>query len=110
MLRIVKHRLYAMAPPAIFLAITYYFGWNAIHGKSGLDAQQAQRAQLLAKAQLGICSKAGIAQRAQWQTRIADLSGQSIEPDMLNEQARQVLNLADPNDLVIDLSQKKAGE
>ena len=41
-----------MAPPAIFLAITYYFGWNAIHGKSGLEAQTIQRAEL-AKAQQG---------------------------------------------------------
>ena len=107
MLRIVKHRLYAMAPPAIFLAITYYFGWNAIHGKSGLQAQAIQRAEL-AKAQLGY--QQIDAQRAQWETRIADLSGPSIAPDMLNGQARQVLNLADPNDLVIDLSQNKAGE
>ena len=96
-----------MAPPAIFLAITYYFGWNAIHGKSGLEAQAIQRAEL-AQAQLGISADG--CQRAQWETRIADLSGQSIAPDMLDGQARQVLNLADPNDLVIDLSQNKAGE
>jgi len=107
LLRVIKHRLYAMAPPAIFLAITYYFGWNAIHGKSGLEAQTIQRAEL-AKAQQGYLQMD--AQRVQWETRIADLSGQSINPDMLNGQARQVLNLADPNDLVIDLSQNKTGE
>ena len=107
LLRVIKHRLSAMAPPAIFLAITYYFGWNAIHGKSGLEAQAVQRAEL-AKAQQAY--QQTDAQRAQWETRIADLSGSSIDPDMLNGQARQVLNLANPNDLVIDLSQNKQGE
>ena len=91
MLRALKHRLRGLLPPAIFMAVTWYFGWNAIYGKDGLQAQQGQRAVLLqaqhdyAKAEL---------LRTQWQTRIADLSGQSITPDMLDEQAREVLNLA----------------
>ncbi len=101
MLRATKHRLRAIAPPAIFLAITYYFGWNAIHGKGGLESQVEQRA-ALAQAQQQFATVD--AERAQWETRIADLSGQSIAGDMLDSQARQVLNLADPNDLVIDLS------
>lgn len=107
MLRVLKYRLRALLPPAVFLAITWYFGWNAIHGKSGLEAQQAQQAQLrqaqqdYAKAEL---------LRTQWQTRIADLSGQSIEQDMLDEQARQVLNLANPNDLVVTLAPPKSSE
>lgn len=101
MLRAVKHRLHTMAPPAVFLAITYYFGWNAVHGKSGLEAQVAQRA-ALAQAQLVFAQTD--ADRARWETRIADLSAQSVAPDMLDAEARQVLNLANPNDLVIDIS------
>ena len=93
-----------MAPPAVFLAITWYFGWNAVHGRSGLEAQAVQRAQL-AQAQQSFTTVD--AQRVAWETRIADLSGQSIAGDMLDGQARQVLNLADPNDLVIELPQNK---
>jgi cell division protein FtsB len=101
LLRAIKRRLAAMAPPAIFLAITYYFAWNAIHGKSGLEAQAVQRAELAqAKQQFATADAA----RSQWETRIADLSGQSIDGDMLDAQARQVLNLADPGDLVIELA------
>ncbi len=107
MLRALKYRLRALLPPAIFLAVTWYFGWNAIHGKSGLQAQQGQRAQLLQAQQ--DYAKAELL-RQQWQTRIADLAGQSIEPDMLNEQAREVLNLANPNDLVADLPAAKSSE
>lgn len=104
MLRSLKYRIRAFAPPVIFLAITYYFGWNAVHGKSGLEAQAAQRAQL---AQATATFQQVDAQRQEWATRIADLSGKSIQPDMLDEQARQVLNLADPADLVINLPPAK---
>ncbi len=104
MLRALKYRLRALLPPAIFLAITWYFTWNAIHGKSGLQAQQVQRAQLL-QAQQNFAQADQL--RVEWQTRIADLSGQSIEPDMLDEQAREVLNLADPDDIVVDLPPAK---
>ncbi len=102
MLRSIKYRVRALAPPAIFLAITYYFGWNAVHGKSGLEAQIAEQAELTAAQQT--FAKVD-ADRVRWETRIADLSSQSVDADMLDGQARQVLNLADPDDLVIDLSQ-----
>jgi len=105
-LRAVKYRFRAIVPPAVFLAITFYFGWNAIHGKSGLDAQKVQAVEL-AKATQDFNTVD--AQRMQWETRVSDLSGQSVAPDMLDAQARQVLNLADSNDLVIDLPPAKAG-
>lgn len=107
MLRAVKNRLRAIAPPVIFLAITYYFGWNALHGRSGLEAQRVQQQQL---DQANARFQAAEAERQAWSTKIADLSGQSIAPDMLDEQARQVLNLANPNDLVIETGPQKAAE
>jgi cell division protein FtsB len=105
--RSIKTKLRAIAPPAIFLAITYYFGWNAIHGKSGLEAQSVQQAQL-AQAQQSFAQVD--AQRTQWETKVSDLSSQSVVPDMLDAQARRVLNLANPNDLVIDLPPAKPKE
>ena len=107
MQRFIKYRLRAIIAPAVFLGITYYFGWNAVHGKSGLEAQQVQKAELTqATAQY----QAVHTERQAWQTKIADLSGQSIHQDMLDEQAREVLNLADPSDIVIDLSSGRAAE
>ncbi len=107
MLRAIKNRLRGLVAPAIFLALTYYFGWNAVHGKSGLEAQAEQRTQLQAAQK----QAADTHQRlVMWQTKVADLAGQAIEPDMLDEQAREVLNLADPNDLVIDLPATKSAE
>ena len=107
MQRFIKYRLRAFIAPVIFMGITYYFGWNAVHGKSGLEAQQVQKAKL---AQATARYQAVHAERQAWQTKIADLSGQSIHPDMLDEQAREVLNLADPGDIVIDLGSGRAAE
>ncbi len=107
MFRALKNRLRAMAPPLLFLALTYYFAWNALHGKSGLEAQHVQQAELAAATARYQQIEA---QRQAWQTKIADLSGQSVHQDMLDAQARAVLNLADPHDLVIDLPQNSASE
>jgi cell division protein FtsB len=35
---------------------------------------------------------------------VTALGGPSIAPDMLDEEARKVLNLSDPSDLVVKLS------
>jgi len=100
LLRDLKRRVFSAIPPAIFLAITAYFAWNAVHGARGLQAQAAERRELAnAQAQFTAVD----AQRSQWETRIADLSSQSIDPDMLDAEVRQVLNLADPADLVVQL-------
>lgn len=107
MLRAIKNRLRGLIAPAIFLALTYYFGWNAVHGKSGLQAQAEQRAQLVAAQTQADETHQRL---VMWQTKVADLAGQAIEPDMLDEQAREVLNLADANDLVIDLPAAKSAE
>jgi cell division protein FtsB len=100
-----KRRSIAMMTPLIFLAITWYFGWNAVHGARGLQAQATERAEL-ARANQNFA--AVDVQRAQWETRVADLGGPSIAPDMLDEEARQVLNLADPADIVVRLPQTTA--
>ena len=100
MLRALKHRLRGFVIPAVFLSLTYYFGWNAVHGQNGLKAQVMERAALQTQQQ----QTDTIGQKLTlWQTRVAALSSHSIEPDMLNAEARTILNLADPSDLVVDL-------
>ncbi len=100
MIKAARYRLRATLPPALFLMITCYFGWNAVHGARGLEAQSAERADL-AKAQANFASVDAV--RAQWETKIADLADKSVAPDMLDDQARAVLNLASPADIVVKL-------
>jgi len=103
--RELKRRCVACLPPAIFLAITGYFAWNAVHGARGLEAQAAERTQLAqAQLQFAVVDAA----RAQWEAKIAALGSQSIDPDMLDQEARQVLSLAGPADLVVNLPVRMA--
>jgi cell division protein FtsB len=89
-----------MVPPVVFLLITGYFAWNAVHGARGLEAQAAERVEL-AKARLNFASVDAV--RNQWELKIDALGNQSIAGDMLDGEARLVLNLADPADLVVQL-------
>jgi cell division protein FtsB len=89
-----------MVPPVLFLGITWYFGYNALHGTRGLEAQRVQEAELVtARLQYAAID----AQRSVWEAKIATLDGQSIAGDMLDNEARVVLNLANPADLIVQL-------
>jgi cell division protein FtsB len=95
-----KRILRAVIGPAIFLTLTVYFGYNAIHGSRGYIAQSVETKTIhKAKADL----KVVLARRDRWEARVAALAPNAIEPDMLDGQARAVLNLANPDDLVVPL-------
>jgi len=44
-------------------------------------------------------------ERAEWQHRVNLLQSSSIDPDMLDERARAMLNYLDPRDLTLMLKQ-----
>jgi cell division protein FtsB len=89
-----------MVAPAIFLTITAYFGWNATQGDRGLVAH-AQRQELLR--QVVAEQAAAKAERDGWDTRVSGLRARHLNPDTLNERARAMLNLSEPNDLIVKL-------
>jgi len=95
-----KRRAGTMIAPAIFLAITGYFGWNATQGDRGLVAS-AQRQELLKQVLLD--QAAAKAERDGWEMRVAGLRARHLNPDTLDERARAMLNLADPNDVIVKL-------
>jgi cell division protein FtsB len=45
------------------------------------------------------------AERATWERRVSLLRPESIDPDMLDERARVLLNYADPRELTLRLKQ-----
>jgi len=80
--------------------IVGYFGVNAFTGNHGLHAKQDLDQQFDA---LNEELKHLKGERAGWQHRVKLLKSESIDPDMLDERARVVLNYLDPRDLTLML-------
>jgi cell division protein FtsB len=85
--------LYVLA--ALFIG---YFGVNAYTGKNGINARQGldQEIQELASE-----LESAQAEHARWERRVALLKSDQIDPDMLDERARQLLNYVDPHDVTV---------
>ncbi len=75
-----------------------YFGINAYTGAHGLKAKQdlSQQMDELSKelARLKL-------ERASWRHRVSLLRADRLDPDMLDERARAMLDYVHPNDLVL---------
>ncbi len=75
-----------------------YFGVNAFSGNHGLKAKQDIDRQIAAlSTELARLHVA----RAQWERRIALLRPGNLDPDMLDERARALLDYVHPNDLTL---------
>jgi cell division protein FtsB len=83
-----------------------YFGINAFSGNHGLNAKQDIEQQIgalsseLAKLQV---------ERKQWERRVALLKSRGLDPDMLDERARALLDYVHPNDVTLMLKPPRSG-
>jgi len=75
-----------------------YFGVNAYTGARGLKANQdlAQQMSELTGELAGLKRA-----RARWEHRVSLLRSDAIDPDLLDERARAMLDYADPHDVVM---------
>jgi len=83
-----------------------YFGANAYSGNHGLKAKQDIDQQIAALS--GELARLQ-AERVQWERRIDLLKSNRLDPDMLDERARALLDYAHPNDLVLNTPPGAAG-
>lgn len=80
------------------LGLLGFFAWHAQEGPRGfafrekLASQSRQLSEELAAIQK---------QRTDFETRVALLRPESVDPDMLDEMARSALDVAGPNDLIL---------
>ena len=85
--------LYAMAA-----ALIGYFGVNAYTGKYGLNARQELDQEIIAlTSELARLKR----ERADSEHRVSLLRSDRVDPDMLDERARELLDFADPRDLIL---------
>jgi len=83
-----------------------YFGVNAFSGNRGLKAKQDIAQQIA-----GLSAELARLQveRAQWERRVALLKSSGLDPDMLDERARALLDYAHPSDLTLMLGAPQRG-
>ena len=79
-----------------------YFGVNAYTGDHGLRAREELDRQI---ADLTRQLDEATAERDMWERRVNLLKSERVDPDMLDERARALLDYVDPRDLI--LIQKK---
>src|SRR5262249_21367323 len=85
--------LYALAAMLIG-----YFGLNAYTGDHGLRAREELNRQIAA---LDRQLDEATAERDLWERRVKLLKSDSVDPDMLDERARALLDYVDPRDLIL---------
>ncbi|MEC9368430.1 MAG: septum formation initiator family protein [Pseudomonadota bacterium] len=91
-------RLRKLIFPVICIALMGYFGYHMFVGNHGLGARDRISKQIT---MLDGELKGLKAVRSQLERDVALLRAERLDPDMLDERARAILNFAHPNDLVI---------
>lgn len=91
-------RIRAAAVPLACMGLIGYFAYNLYVGERGLDARghlESRIATLEGELQ-------GLkAVRAKLERNVSLLRAEHLDPDMLDERARAILNFSDPDDIVI---------
>src|SRR5437660_5630469 len=98
--KLLRAVLNALSLYTIAALVICYFSFNAYSGNRGLRAKQDLDQQI---AELSAELDALKAERAMWERRVSLLKSESIDPDMLDERARVLLNYADPRELTLRL-------
>jgi cell division protein FtsB len=80
-----------------------YFAMNAYTGNHGIRARQGLDVQTT---RLTSERDALRQERQQWERRVALLKSQSLDPDMLDERARALLDYVNANDLTLILRRR----
>jgi cell division protein FtsB len=80
------------------LGLLGFFAWHAQEGPRGFAFREklANQSRQLTE-ELATIQK----QRSDFETRVALLRPESVDPDMLDEMARSTLDVAGPNDLIV---------
>lgn len=98
LLREIRRQLKSAAIPTLLIALTAVFGWQATQGAHGLIMRE-RREQELTQAEANLA--AAKAERDMWQRKVAGLTPSHLDRDALDQRARELLNLAAPNEIVV---------
>jgi cell division protein FtsB len=98
-----RRQLKSAAVPTLLLALTAIFAWQATQGDHGLIMRERRKTELVqAEANLA----AARAERDNWLRKVAGLTPSHLDKDALDQRARELLNLADPTEIVVQYGAK----
>ena len=97
-LREIRRQLKSAAIPTFLLILTGIFAWQATQGAHGLIMRERRKSEL-AQAEANLV--AARAERDMWQRKVAGLTPSHLDRDALDQRARELLNLAAPNEIVV---------
>ena len=98
LLSIFKRILKGVLVPAVFLAVSGYFAWHAVHGERGLMAREKRQGDIVAaRAAL----QQAEAERDAMERRVAGLRGDRLDRDQLEERARSLLNMVGRDEVIV---------
>jgi cell division protein FtsB len=84
--------------PVLFATLFGYFGYHLVNGDRGLLAMaRLEREVQIANQNLAEAETT----KKIWERRVSELRNQSLDPDMLDERARALLNFARPGDIIV---------
>jgi cell division protein FtsB len=98
LLSVFKRILKGVLVPAVFLAVSGYFAWHAVHGERGLMARDKRQGDIVAaRAAL----QQAEAERDAMERRVAGLRGDRLDRDQLEERARSLLNMVGRDEVIV---------
>ncbi|CUW47046.1 septation inhibitor protein [Novacetimonas hansenii] len=96
--KIIRRVVGSALPPALFIGLTAYFGWNVMGGEHGLHSYAAQL-RLLDEA--NSAQKDAYAEQQVWLRRVRGLKENTLDRDLMDERARSMQNLARQDEIVV---------
>ncbi len=98
----IGNRVRPLAGPLMVAVMLAYFGFHAIQGDRGI-LTWLQLSHQIERTQQALA--ASRAEESRLEKRVALLRRHNLDPDMLDERARVVLNFAAPGEVVIFMDQ-----
>jgi cell division protein FtsB len=97
-LRFLRRVIQAIAMPCLFVALSGYFAWHAMHGDRGLIAREQRLADIAAaRSELARAE----ADRDAMERRVTGLRSDRVDRDQLDERARALLNMVGRDEIVV---------
>lgn len=93
-----RRRIRRVSVSFLGVSATFYFVFHVFHGDRGLISWAQLRQQVV---EVEATAKAMAAERQYLEHRVRLLHPESLDPDMLDERARLMLNFGHPDELVI---------